>query len=75
MILLIVRGDVLKLDYSFNLAVLMITCCTVAVISNLCPCCCTVLAVPATSKENPCLGNLLTVSLKQVIHKAKVIKK
>lgn len=50
LILLVARGDVLKLDYSFNVSVLMITCCRVAVISNLCPCCCKVLiyTVPAT---------------------------
>lgn len=47
-VILLIARDVLKLDYSFNLSVLMITCCRVAVISNLCPCCCKVLTVPAT---------------------------
>lgn len=48
-ILLVARGGVSKMDYSFNLSVLMVTCCRVAVISNLCPCCDKVLiyTVPA----------------------------
>ncbi len=49
-ILLVARGEVLKLDYSFILSVLMITSCRVWVISNLCPCCCKVATdtVPVT---------------------------
>lgn len=40
-ILRVARGDILRLNYSFHLSVLMIACCGLAVISNLCPCCCT----------------------------------